>query len=727
MPQKRIDPFEPDDDLFEPDDDSLEVTVANPTLKPLPPTRTSAPDLARRPDANMFSVDPGFWEGLSQGISNRFGMSNLPERMRQPMAQITDALLVQMPRTVIEGLSAPESILAPGLIRGGARVPSPNPANMIDNGMELAPPVMAPKPKVRANPDGTFSDVNNKLVRYDKTGAVIPGPVEKLLEGVRTAKPLNPTQAQIYTAEKAGRIAKAEEITTPGLQGHYQRLGSLKGEHSKVSMEPVQLGPDDVDSLVNTINESRLPFYSRINATQGMLKILDGKVPQENELKLLERVFGPKTVGDLRASLPKIDSSRGLASDLVNLPRALQSSFDLSFGFRQGLGMIHTKSWWKNMWGNAAKSFKNENVYNGIMDEITSRPNYRRVTDSNGVMQPSFAEKAGLQITDLHDLGNREEAIMSTLAERVPGVRASNRSYNAAANTIRADNFDKLIEDAEAIYKAAKETGKARPGFLVRRYDPEQAELLNPRTNLELARKIADYVNTASGRGSLGRLERSASNLNAVLFSPRLMASRLKMMNPATYVKQDPFVRKEYLKSVLGLASAWGTFAGLGAMAGADVSTDPNSTDFGKIKIGNTRFDPAGGFQQYLVLANRLGSSYTSNTEGEETRLGEGFGTPTKGDIVIRFLKNKLAPVPGFAADFMFANENQPFDMSDRSVRMFTPIMLQDLSEIIQGDPEFAELLGIPLAAIGLGVQTYDERGDEPTSVIPGLSGPLIY
>lgn len=602
-----------------------------------------------------------------------------------------------------------------------------NPVSAQPEPVNLAPITPVSKPKVKLNSDGTYSPINEPLVRLDSQGNKLPGVLDKLTAAIKNVKPLPDIQAGIYSAERSKRVGSAESVETPGEQGFYERLGRLKGEHTKLATEPLKLEQADVDSLFDHINEARLPFYQRINASTGLSKILQGQVPQESEIRLMERVFGKGVTDEMRAALPKINKRGTILSELVNIPKSLMASWDISFGGRQGLGLIHTKSWWTNMWKNSVKALGSEGAYNGIMDNILDRPNFKRTLDeTTGKELPSLAEKSGLAITDLgHELSNREEQFASSFAEKFPGVKQSERSYTAASNTLRADNFDALIEAARRIYQSAKETGKARRGFLKESFTPEEAELLNPDTNLALSKSIADYVNTASGRGSLGSLEKYAVGLNNMFFSPRMIASRVKMLNPMTYVNADPFIRKQYLKSMLGLISAWGTFAGMAKAAGADVNTDMNSSDFGKVKIGNTRFDPAGGFQQYLVLFHRLLTGKTIGGNGQETELGSGFGKPTAGDIITRFVRNKLSPTAAFTTDPFFANNRQPFDISDRIIRLFTPMIMQDLSDLLQNDPTMAKLLGLPLSAAGMGVQTYDERGQD-TSVIPGISGPMV-
>lgn len=533
---------------------------------------------------------------------------------------------------------------------------------------------------------------------------------ETLAESIAQHQKLANAQAEIYKIERAKRFAKARDVGTKGEEWANDVLGRMKGPYPRLRTEPLKLDQKTVDALFQQIAEGTNDIPEQLHAITGLKKILNGDGVQPNELTALKNIFkdspqlvdmfmgyhGP-TAGAPKG--PKVTSS--LIGQLVNLPRGIQASWDLSFPFRQGLGQIYTKAWWTS-WGDMVRSYGSENAYKGVMDSILSRPNYQRVMGPRGGTHPSLAERAGLAITDLRDLSTREEHIMSQWAEIVPGVRASNRAYTAFANKLRADNFDKLIEMAE---KAG----------------------LNPRGNEVLLREIGDFINNATGRGSLKfkglkvgetkvigslNLEPAAVALNTAFFSPRLIASRLQMLNPRNYLLTQPFVRQQYLKSMLAIGTAWTTAMGLLKVAGAEVNLDPTNADFGKARFGNTRVDMAGGFQQYIVLLSRIVSGqYTSSTTGKTTEYGGGFGKKTRMDAAIDFFANKLAPVPKYGYDVMSAEKYRPFELGDRTMRMFVPMIMQDLSEIAQTDPSVLAVL--PLEAIGGGVQTYGLKGQQ--------------
>jgi hypothetical protein len=423
-------------------------------------------------------------------------------------------------------------------------------------------------------------------------------------------------------------------------------------------------------------------------------------VPDAQRIKPSEEVEmpdPPEKTGD-----PVVDEETW--RDYLSIPRAIQSAFDLSFPFRQGLGLIHTKGWWK-AWPDMVKSAGDENAYKAVMNSIEERPNFTRPMKENGRLGKSFAEEAGLAVTDLSTLSRREEAMGSRIAETIPGlgrgIRGSNRAYTAFANKLRADTFDSLIESAE---KAG----------------------LDPRANMPLAKEIAKYVNNASGRGSFNsqRLEASAETFNTLFFSPRLMASRLQILNPAQYLMTNKPMRLEYMKSAMALGGAWLTFAKLAEQMGSNVVplNDATNSDFGRIKIGNTRIDPTGGMLPFITLASRLGKGgYDALMGNEDGRYSGKFGAPSAMSDTTNFLAGKAAPLFRPAVNMATATTYKPAMLGDDLLRMFTPIQLQEISEILQDDPSLARLLGVTLAGtVGIGSNTY-KQGAPPERLTGGI------
>jgi hypothetical protein len=230
----------------------------------------------------------------------------------------------------------------------------------------------------------------------------------------------------------------------------------------------------------------------------------------------------------------------------------------------------------------------------------------------------------------------------------------------------------------------------------------------DPYKDTKLAKDIATVVNTGTGRGSLGKFERAGPALNAFFFSPKLMASRLQMLNAFYYGKLDKFARVEALKQLASTAGAGITIMGLAKKAGAEVGTDWRSADFGKIKIGNTRFDIGGGFLQYFRTFGQLWTGQVvSSTTGKVSTLGEGYKPRTRLDILLSAIEYKTAPVASFAISLLKGQESfgGEFKLGSEIANRFVPMIIQDMVDVYKDDPSI-----LPLSALGIfgvGLQTY--------------------
>lgn len=520
----------------------------------------------------------------------------------------------------------------------------------------------------------------------------------------------------LITKAKASAAATAETGPRKLGEGIYDEFATYREVPVGTTYH---LSPKDMPR--KKLNEAiQLGFDYQGMDAQG--KIVIKKIKESPAPNLVETTpgqLGVKT--DIRKASPFVEA--------FNLPRGMMASIDFSAPLRQGIGLIHKKEFWKAM-PEMFRAWSSEEGFRKIQTEIANRPAFRKTIGADGKVKPSFAERAGLSLTDLTDLSKREEAIMSTWAEKVPGVRRSNRAYTAFLNKLRADTFDNLIVDTKAFGADAK-------------------------TNLPLATALADFVNIATGRGNLGKLERAAVPLNTLLFSPRLMAARLKMLDPRMYLMGPKRVRQEAVKSLFAIAGVGNTITQLGRMAGGTVDNDPNSSDFGKLRVGNTRIDPYAGFQQYIVAANRLlrpGFAALPDSEGGTDTgivpldlatgyLGSGGQRvsssqseneydlwnpvrpfdPSHKTVAERFLRGKAHPVLGFAWSLFDGakelsgepmNFGTPNPMENAVMQRFIPILMQDIYELSQtGEISLPTKVAIGIASsLGMGSQTYGEE-----------------
>ena len=531
-------------------------------------------------------------------------------------------------------------------------------------------------------PEGTPGNSGKRRANFDAT-------VEKLLFALKEAKPIREEQELSYSAERSERIQRAMKVKNQGETGYYKMLQQLKGPMEKYQFESIrpQLSKQEVDYLFKTIRQDKSTSpYEKIHAMTGLAKLLGefgGHVPQRGELTLLDKVFGSgfgKEIMEMHSGLGVIAPNKLAIADLTNAAKTLMSSIDLSAPLRQGIGLVHRGEFWKSFL-HMFKMMGSQKAYDATMKSISE------------METAPLAQTAGLKLSSMDGpINAREDAFISHLLHRVPGVgsllRGSERAYSGFLNKLRADTFESLAKNALA--------SKMEPNKLF--------------PTMEM---LADYVNNATGRGSLGALDKHAAFLNNFFFSPRLIASRLNMLNPTKYVNNEiPWaVKKEYIKSLLAIMSLGTTVTQIGRLAGGKVETDPRSADFGKIRFGNTRLDPWGGFQQYVVAGTRLATGQSISTTNQHLfNLGEKYGSPTRKDILYRFVEGKSNPAISLALILLNGKDyaGQPVNVNQEIADRFIPMFAHDVYELWKEDPSLLPL-SIP-AGFGMGLQTYSNE-----------------
>lgn len=506
--------------------------------------------------------------------------------------------------------------------------------------------------------------------------------VQKVMAALKEAKPIRAEQEAIYTKIRGERIAKAIKIgkKIPGEKGYYAKLSKMKGVMDKVEFDSIrkQVGQADVEALFTQINKSTsIGEFEKLTAGRGLAKLFGefgGDVPTEGELVLLNNVFGEAFVKTILAKRPLLLKAKEVGLEVANIPRALMASFDLSAPLRQGVFFIGRPKQFAPAFRDMFKFFVSEKAYAELGKEIASRPTYQ------------LMKKSRLALMELgKKMTVREEAFMSSYAEKIPligrGVRMSARAHTGFLNKLRADVFDDMVEKA------------ARLGIKDQKFFGD----------------AANFINHATGRGTLGGLEKAAIPLNAFFFSPRLIASRLNLLNPAFYVKLHPQVRKEALASLFTFGAIASTVAGLAALGGAKVGIDLRSADFMKLKFGNKRYDILGGFQQPIRMAAQvISGEVVSSTTGKVITLGEGYRSLTRTEIISRFLESKEAPVASFATALLRGKTSlgEKIDIPTEVANRFVPMVMQDMYDFYQEEGAEGVLMAAP-ALFGVGAMSY--------------------
>lgn len=364
--------------------------------------------------------------------------------------------------------------------------------------------------------------------------------------------------------------------------------------------------------------------------------------------------------------------------EAAGFSKAMKATLDNSALLRQGWKNLfaHPEIWQKNArqsFVDLVQQFGGKAVLDDVQADVISRPNAL-----NGRYQ-----RAGLHIQ------SPEEAFPSTLPEKIPGFRrvykASEAAFTGFQYRMRADVFDKYMQIA------------ARSGVNVD--DPVQLK------------SIGRLVNELTSRGDVGKAGEVA---NLAFFSLRKMKADFEFLTGHNLDKGvTPFVRKQAAVNLLKVAS--GTAAVLGianAVRPGSVEWDPRSSDFGKIKIGDTRFDVTGGMGSMLTLGARL-ALQSKKTGAVVAPINTGkYGATTGQDLVVNFFSNKLSPAAGLARDLL---RGQTFKgdkptVANEADALLTPLPIANAVELLQAPNGAPVLAGMLADALGVSVNTYTQK-----------------
>ena len=467
------------------------------------------------------------------------------------------------------------------------------------------------------------------------------------------------------------RIEKMRDVLSPEDKESFlndlvdQRLGT------HITAEEAQ----HIADLSKAVSDSKKVISENDkNGSAGRLKYGSSKIALAdyvNELKLENEKM---TLADYKKKPFKA------AVDLAGFAKAVKASLDDSALFTQGWKTVftHPTLWAKN----AMDSLRN----------IINQVGHKATDDSvlNGVKADIYSRKNamnGLYDKMKLDIGNLEEAFPTIWPQKIPLFgrlyKASEVAYTAFLYRMRADIADTYIQIAE------------KDGVNLK--DAKQA------------RSIGKLVNSLTGRGDLGALEKNAKAINTLFFSPKKFKGDVDFLTAHLFDDTSKFAKKQaainLTKVVIGTAIIMSVAKALNPNS---VETDPRSSDFGKIKIGDTRFNISGGMGSIITLAARLMMNSTkSTTSGKVSALNTGkFASQTFGDVFSSFLSNKLSPAASFIKDLANRTDfsGNKITIQGEASNLFVPLPIQNAAEVL-ADPKGANFL-LTVIADGLGLQS---------------------
>ncbi len=512
-------------------------------------------------------------------------------------------------------------------------------------------------------------------------------------------------QARSVAREKAQRLVEARQaygIAGEGSAGHEAFKAALAGPYAKVPFNDLtHLTPEQVSELTRSAyDHPELTDFEALGLGEAIKRANQGLPPRDFEIALVNKAFGAGKAKEFARGRSVAEA----IANVVNIPRAIMSSFDVSAPFRQGLmGFAMYPGQSAKALPGMFKSLISENRYQARELGLTKKAMYDQ------------SVKAGVNYSHLGgDIFGREEQFPSQAAEKLVSpdywvgkarhpLTASNKTGHSFVRASGRAYTDFLDNQRYNIYETLTKTAKKKGWESTAKLDTD----------------IAKITNWATGRGNMTHQD-LAVIANTFLFSPRLFKSRLDaigltdLVSLATgkqhgfYRGMHPYARRQALRGLVTLvATGTAVLYAASKLGGVQVELDPRSSDWGKIRIGNTRFDIWGGYQQEARTIAQLATQTTKSTStGALTHLGSGHHL----DPLVRLLQGKLSPPFSTAVTFKQGKDltGKPFSLWNEAQTKLIPLTLQDIKDAWRsGMSPWGIAATFGVTSLGIGTQTY--------------------
>lgn len=643
----------------------------------------------------MNSIEEGFEEAIQEGVSITApylveGQKALP--LREDGSIDSSAVLKQIGEAALAG-----AVVSPLFGVGKAAIKT------------LAAPKLQNFEKMRSAIQDSSMPEATKVARLRTlnkeiekiTGTTVSTPkieAESLLDDLAASAPevaaFRPEHRKEIAKRKAARLAEAQKWGEE--HRHLVDEKKMTNDEYAITLQSIHQGPltpnfdfevsqevDDYikDGIRTAIEPGRYEFLLAQSAWDKLTR--QHTLPEKSEIEALEPVVGSDIVDKFLGLIDKQKKyGRTFGQKIVdnlmeiaNFPRATLASFDMSFLVRQGfkLAVRHPVKAGLPALIQGWKSFlDSDNLRINALRRQT-HPDYDHIIQTMKVKMQKKGE---------------HEYFVSKLTSKLPGISASEAGYIEAGNTMRWN-------------MAAYLTDRYRNSNL---------------TNTEW-KELGEFINIATGLGDSKMLKKLMPVMNFTMFSPRnniANAQMFKYLNPialfqyARHGKVNPAQKVAAGTIMADTVFSIGILYLLSLIKGVEVERDPRSTDFGKIKIGDTRFEFFGNSHRIIRLAAQM-------LIGERKTQAGDFTEVEATDIVIKYLQSKSSPVTGLAIDYLKGEDylGKPLAGSQEDIigqiwQRFAPMFIQDMQAYIKyNNLDMDIIYAAPLAFHGVTALTY--------------------
>ena len=619
--------------------------------------------------------------------------------------------------------------------------------------------------------DQTVKDLKERLAELRKERDALFG--EEMSQSRRINAAIRLLDYAIESTQKALdsndlKFKSKEKVSTPEIEAKREVLKALQARLKEARKE------------AGVIEAQRLA-----NAKKNTEKLI-----QEYERRLREKDYAPKKrtplVEDtelarkrarLRELKDKVDQDILDASlrnfknsearwnafnEAWNLPKTVRASLEFSPILIQG-GPL-TMKYALTQQGELLQAIKqlgiaaaNESTIKRIQNMVKDLPWYTE------------AMVAGLELSEFGgDISKAEEGfVFGALGHKIYDV-----PVGGAAKAIFGERVGERVKELNPM-KVTERGASAYLNYLrIREYERGRKMLLargyTIQNNKREFENLAKVINTYTGRGAVpGSPKYKAAltkGLSYLLFSAKNWSSVIKQTTPIGFIyflqKTDMESGRPKLSVAQRVAlenwlATYGTSAAFVLLFrslfggdddddkdGVSVSLDPRSSDFAKIKVGDTRVDPWGGRSQMLTFQARMYTQEIVNQYGETVEMGEyneetGRANTNWLRLTYKLFQGKLHPTAAAILEKGMAEKNKygqmideygnPVLLKDQLTELFVPMYIASVVENYQEQStELASVFTL-IGSVGVSTNTYGGYTDMLKKETLKLEGKYLY
>jgi hypothetical protein len=549
-------------------------------------------------------------------------------------------------------------------------------ARMLDEIDQLEKGVFEP-PAKRVPPPDHIKALQKKLAELRKQ-VYKSGRDSAAME--RAIAQINSLTDQLANGRRAAKAMKPREEVSAELQDARDKIADLKKQLA--------------------VKEELANLNNQLKTGEFVIKTPPEPKPMSEALER-QLIKLRKARQDVKQAIDNMGKSRWtprkVMGETINTIRTAMATGDISGLFRQNIvqTFAHPITVAKIL-PRVMKGTFSEEFANKLMIDLERSPYYLEMQRSKlAILDPEISH------------GPRSEMFEGEILKRLKGIgwviKASARNMTLVGNMTRASLFEDFMRK-------------------------------NPNATAKEQAAYADFLNVSTGIGNLGRAASVADYLSLVFFAPKLAVSRFQTPYMVYKHWQLPRVRKQIARDLSGFVGTGVTVLALAKLYAdatdrkdVKIGLDPRDSDFGKLRIGNTRIDIWGGFQQPARLVARIGlgagtlSRVALTEEKVKDLMGDFQVDPI--DLLGQFATYKLSPAITMMAEgwTMKSAVGEPRTPSETAVRSLIPMMLQDVWDAYHEEGAGAAIGSGAASFVGLGVGTYKDSASVTRAKITRL------